>query len=311
MSDHSEPAKSDIETERVSSGNGGAPASRTSGKSPETAALGAQLPAQFAASFKKVDKALALEDPVRMVHEARKAIKQYRALLRLVGTAQADAARRTAAATARELSSARDRQARRDAIAALVAHKALSSTDGEALLEALGLTSDPSSAPADHAARLRAWLGDARAQHAAELDRQAVGSDVLKQLRRAYQKARDAGRFAHAEDLHELRKRVVTHRYQMSFVANVAQGKGTKRAQRAQALRDLLGLMQDIETLGASLASAPSLSDGLRRKAEAASRKVQKEIVAQARDSHRSLFRRPAKSFGRRLAARLAGQVHI
>ena len=281
----------------------------TGHKARDAASAGAhdtRLQAQFAVSLQKVDKALDRADPVRMVHETRKAIKEYRALLRLVATPEADAARRLAAQTARALSSARDQQASRDAVDALVAHEALSEPDAEAVRAALADAPVESTAPVDHAQQVRDWLGAARSQHARILDQQAVDSDLRKGLRRAYEKARDAGHFRDAEDMHELRKRVVTHRYQMSFVAEISGGGGAKRAKRAQTLRDHLGLMQDIETLGQSLTQS-ALSSQLRARVETAAGQVQRTLTTQARDLHRSLFNRPAKAFGHKVT-RLIGR---
>ena len=79
-------------------------------------AAGDALADALAATIETVAAAVADPDPVEMVHDARKAMKQYRALLRLIPGEDAKAERRRTAEVARQLSGARDQVAARDAL---------------------------------------------------------------------------------------------------------------------------------------------------------------------------------------------------
>ncbi|OYW34872.1 MAG: hypothetical protein B7Z45_07205 [Azorhizobium sp. 12-66-6] len=268
---------------------------------------GASLPlaARFEATLDKLEAALRIAAPVKKIHGARKALKEYRALLRLIETDEVRTARRAAAAVARTLSGDRDRQAARDAVAVLRAHKALGHEDADALLQFLP-TDPPADAPeGDLFSPVRAWLRQARAAHADHVDRQAGEADLLRGLAKAYDKAR-AGGFSSPEAMHELRKRVITHRYQMSFFADIAGGKGARRARRAQDLRDLLGSIQDLETLRVQIAAVPSVPDEMRARLEAAIKDTQDSLSSSARRLQRGLFRRGRKAFWGRLGRQLA-----
>ncbi|OYX87256.1 MAG: hypothetical protein B7Y84_12230 [Azorhizobium sp. 32-67-21] len=263
------------------------------------------LAARFEATLDKLEAALRIAAPVKKIHGARKALKEYRALLRLIETDDARDARRTAAAVARKLSGDRDRQAARDAVAVLRAHKALGHEDADALLQFLP-TEPPAEAPkADLFSPVRAWLRQARAAHADHLDRQASEANLLRGMAKAYGKARTGG-FSSPEAMHELRKRVVTHRYQMSFFADIVGGKGARRARRAQDLRDLLGSIQDLETLRVQIAAVPSVPDEMRARLEAAIKDTQGSLSSSARRLQRGLFRRGRKAFWGRLGRQLA-----
>lgn len=260
------------------------------------------------AALDKVAEAATEDDPVEMVHDARKALKEYRALLRLVPGEAAKAARRGAAATARTLSAARDRQAARDALAALEAAgliPAVEAAQARAVIDALPHTPAET---ADHRAVLRTFLATARADHADHLDAAARAADVVRGLRKAYAKAYAATDWSRPEGLHDLRKRVVTHRYQMAFAADISRGgKGEKRSREAQRLRDILGLCQDLEALKLLLADALGTKDeAVMSDIAAASRAFQRKLVKQAQARHAQLFRHRPRRFEDRLRRRLA-----
>ncbi|MEW6125292.1 MAG: CHAD domain-containing protein [Pseudomonadota bacterium] len=267
--------------------------------------LGMPLAARLESALDKVERALAASDAVVMVHEARKALKEYRALMRLIPGTDAQAARRAAAAAARELSGARDNQASRDALADLV-EAGLAHEDAARAIEALVAAVDVDGSPGAHERVLRRWLSDARRRHARVLDAQAARADVLAGLRKGYAKARDALDVSDPEALHDLRKRVVTHRYQMSFLADVAEGRGAARAARAQKLRDILGRFQDVETLRHRLESARgALPDELVTRVERAAEALQETLTRKARRLHADLFRVKPQVFGRKAARRV------
>ncbi|OYZ92862.1 MAG: hypothetical protein B7Y01_01560 [Xanthobacter sp. 17-67-6] len=257
-------------------------------------------------ALNKVDAALLEPSLTILLHEARKAIKEYRALLRLVGTSEAKQARRLAAETARGLSSARDRQACRDAVAALREADLLNTADAAHIIEAIGPDVSEGSEAQAHRDALRRWLNAARALHASHLIAQVSTADIAGNLRKGYALARRVTDWSEPVHLHELRKRAVTHRYQMSFFADIVGGKGARRARRAQDLRDLLGSIQDLETLRVQIAAVPSVPDEMRARLEAAIKDTQGSLSSSARRLQRGLFRRGRKAFWGRLGRQLA-----
>ncbi len=279
---------------------------------PATSAAGEALAEALAAALDEVAEAAADPDAVEMVHDARKALKAYRALLRLVPGEAAKAARQEAAATARAMSAARDRQAARDALAALVDAKLISAQDADqaaALIEVQPQTLDPAG---DHSSQLLAFLARARAAQADHLAAAARAADVVAGLRKAYAKGYAAKDWTRPESLHDLRKRVVTHRYQMTFAAEISRGgKGEKRARNAQRLRDILGLYQDLEALKQVLATALGTQDeAVMSEIAAASRAFQRRLVKQAQARHARLFRHRPQQFAARIQQRLTPPSH-
>lgn len=278
-----------------------------SNSAPQTfpASLGLPLAGRLESALDKVERALSASDPVEMVHDARKALKEYRALLRLIPGGDSQAARRSAAAAARELSGARDDQATRDALDDLVS-AGLTHEDAARTAEALATSASSEADTVSHERVLRRWLSDARRRHAQVLDEQAARADVVAGLRKAYAKARDALDDTDPEALHDLRKRVVTHRYQMSFLADLAAGRGAARAARAQKLRDLLGRFQDIETLRHRLEGAgEALPGDLAERVGETALAQQEALLCKARRLHAELFRTKPHAFGRKTARRV------
>ncbi len=273
---------------------------------------GAALVQALTAALDKVAEAIAEADPVEMVHDARKALKEYRALLRLIPDPAAKTARHTASATARTLSATRDRQAARDALAALRKADMITELGQAQALALIDAKPHPAADDADHRATLQAYLAAARADHEAHLNATATATDVVAGLRKAYAQARRTRDWSHPEGLHELRKRVVTHRYQMAFAADFSRGgKGEKRARRAQRLRDVLGLHQDLETLKQLLPAALGTADeAALSDVAAASRALQRRLVKQARASHMRLFRRRPSEFEARVRRALPPPPH-
>lgn len=248
----------------------------------------------LAATLETVAAAVADPDPEEMVHDARKAMKQYRALLRLIPGDDAKAERRRTAEVARQLSGARDQVAARDALDVMAKGGFLLACDQSDAEGVLG--EDAAEDGGEHRATLGGFLVSARAALADTLAAQARQADVPKGLVKAYRQARRAP-FDTPEDMHEARKRVVTHRYQMSFLAD-AFGHGAKRARAAQRLRDLLGAYQDIETLRPMLdAAGDALAEGTRERLGLAMDRAQKRLRKRALRQHAALFRRSAKAF--------------
>lgn len=277
------------------------------GRAKRRAVDGAALAAQFESALDKVEHALALSDTTQMIHDARKAIKEYRALLRLLGSDEAKAARQAAASAARELSSSRDRQACRDALMDMSKAGHLDREDADRAAHSIGEDRESGDEAARHGSTLRDWLIQARACHAATLTAEACEADIMEGVRTGYAKARGADDFSAPERLHDLRKRVVTHRYQMSFLADLPGGAGARRARRVQKLRDVLGIYQDIETLRRHIDSAGErLPEELRARLVEAADDRQQDLIRKARHLHAELFDHKAKAFARRLERKLA-----
>ncbi len=252
-------------------------------------------------ALSRVESAAADTDTTEMVHDARKALKEYRALLRLVGGDLAATARLETAATARELAHARDRATALEALEMLRQAGFAREDDLSAAGEAIGADQADEREHESMRRLLHQFITDARQALASGLEAQASATNLVEELRHGYRAARKA-ELTTPEAMHEVRKRVVTHRYQMSFVADWFSGKGTKRAARAQRLRDVLGAYQDIETLRPLLhAVGGELQDGVIARLERAMTRLQKRLCKQAHKRHAALFRRSSRSFARRL----------
>ncbi|OYX63107.1 MAG: hypothetical protein B7Y95_24705 [Rhizobiales bacterium 32-66-11] len=277
----------------------------TSGETPQRPTLSdarRALAKTLDRALSKVDAALLEPSLTILLHEARKAIKEYRALLRLVGTNEAKQARRLAAETARGLSSARDRQACRDAVAALREADLLNAADAAHIIEAIGPDVSEGREAQAHREALRRWLNAARALHASHLIAQVNTADIARNLRKGYALARRVTDWSEPVHLHELRKRAVTHRYQMAFFAAVSGGRGGRRAEKAQKLREILGGYQDVETLKQYLARWPDAQGDLRDLAIDAGSLYQRRLVKRAHRAHDQLFRRTPRQFGRHVS---------
>ncbi|MEP9354313.1 CHAD domain-containing protein [Xanthobacter sp. KR7-65] len=264
---------------------------------PPPPAAGAALAQALSATLDRVEAAATDPDPVEMVHDARKAMKQYRALLRLIPDELATVTRHRTAAVAREMSSARDQAAALEALGLLDAEGLILAGDHEEARAALGGPADDGGAAEPHRAALAHFLAEARAELDGALGEAARAADVGAALAKGYRQARRA-HFDTPEAMHEARKRVVTHRYQMSFIAEAFGGRGGKRARRTQKLRDLFGAYQDIETLRPMLAAAgDALAEGTRERLGFALARAQKRLRKQAMKQHAALFRRGTRAF--------------
>lgn len=252
------------------------------------------------ATLAKLEKAAGLQDPVEMVHDARKAMKEYRGLLRLVPTKTAKAARQKTAAAARALSAARDRAAAVEALDELAKLGFIGATDRAAAEAAIGTDPDEGREAESHRAEIATFLRAARERLDGALGTEAASADLVEGLAKAYGKARRAP-LGSPREMHEARKRVIAHRYQMSFFATFFSGRGGKRAGRAQELRDLLGAYQDIETLRPMLeAKAEALGDEALARLSKAMARRQKRLKHAALALHRKLFHRKPKTFARK-----------
>ena len=204
----------------------------------------------------------AIGDPARSqadaVHDLRRAMKRWRALLRLVEpfVAEARTLREEARALAAALSGARDGQAALDALADLEAHGlALSARSIEGLRRRLAQLRDAAEINLDD--EMRRQIGAALDRAGQLVDRWPLHTltfaDVAEQLVRGYRRARqlvpERWREAAPEELHELRKRVVVHRHQMDLVLPLWPRFVKVWTGEAQRMRDRLGKHQDAGAL--------------------------------------------------------------
>ena len=194
------------------------------------------------------------------VHEYRKAMKRWRALLRLLQPFLSDDGRRRrleARDFARELAGARDAQAAIEALEDLAESEAplsprtISSIRGR--LDERRLNAE--AATLTQAVRARLIIG--LENTASTIDGwpvdQITFADLARELTKTYRRVRkDAPkdwRAAEPEVLHELRTRVVAHRYQMELAVPLWPKFGRVWVAEAQRLRDRLGSFQDLSVL--------------------------------------------------------------
>jgi CHAD domain-containing protein len=198
--------------------------------------------------------------PPEAVHEVRKALKRWRALLRLLGQPlgdQADQLRDEARELMRSIADARDVQSALDALSDLrKADLPFSPTSVETIRTRLTEKRD--------AAEARAFTKTMRDRLSRYFDYatlsverwplEAIDFDIVTDgLTSTYRRARallpDAWSDADAERLHDLRRRVVEHRHQMDLVEPLWPRLGKVWAEEAQRLRNRLGSCQDLAVL--------------------------------------------------------------
>jgi CHAD domain-containing protein len=193
------------------------------------------------------------------VHQFRRTMKQWRALMRLLAPFVADAERLRVEARdhARSLAPARDGQAALNALDHLAdkgaALSARSTASVRARLEALCASEERAVLTEELRDTIAAWL-DATAAAAEAWPLEGVDFTALAaQLAAGYRSARRRmpadWALASPEDLHELRRRVVDHRYQMELVEPLWPRFGRMWTAEAERLRDRLGKSQDLSVL--------------------------------------------------------------
>jgi CHAD domain-containing protein len=130
--------------------------------------------------------------------------------------------------------------------------------------------------------------------------------DVAKGLAQTYRRARNAipedWDAVTAEDLHDLRRRVVVHRYQMEIVEPAWPRLGRIWVEEAQRLRNRLGKYQDLATLAGLTAPHQPLAPWRSRLTPAIERQ-QRDYAKSASRVAARLFAEPPKAFRRRIEA--------
>ena len=205
----------------------------------------------------------ALTDPDRpsadAVHEFRRTMKQWRALMRLLEPFIPDAVRlrQEARDHARALSRARDGQSALNAFDDLVkkglALSERSTATIRGRIEAIRGSEEQAVLTPELRDSIVAWIDTA----AADIEQWPLDpfefSKIAARLAAGYRTARraipDDWSQASAEELHHLRQRVVDHRYQMELVEPLWPRHGRMWTDEAERLRDRLGRCQDLEIL--------------------------------------------------------------
>jgi CHAD domain-containing protein len=194
------------------------------------------------------------------VHEFRRQMKCWRALLRLLEPFVGEDAhqlRVTARDLARDLGAARDPQSAREAFDDLTEH-GLPLSD-RAIKSVRRCIDDLRAKGESHALgpKMRRRIDETLTEASDALDRWPLHvltfPDLAKQLAAGYRDARRAVPKKWFDDapetLHELRKLVVIHRYQMQLVEPLWQRFTKMWIGEAQRLRERLGQYQDLEVL--------------------------------------------------------------
>jgi len=195
------------------------------------------------------------------VHSYRKAMKRWRAVLRLLEPflgPEGHQLRMAARDLARQLAGARDQQAALDALKDLdEAELGLPKTSVGTMrgrLEEARLATELTTLTAELRDQLQAALAGAGQAVDAWLLQDVSFPDVAGEIARHYRRARRAIPAAWAETgaeaLHQLRQRVVEHRYQMELIEPVWPRFGKLWVAEAQRLRERLGSHQDLVVLG-------------------------------------------------------------
>jgi CHAD domain-containing protein len=259
----------------------------------------------------------ALTDPElsapEAVHEVRKALKRWRALLRLLSRPlgeQADQMRSEARELMRGIAGARDAQSALDALSDLrKTDLPLSPTSVETIRARLTERRDAAEAKAftktmrDRLSRyfdyatlsLERWPLKA-------IDFDTVTDGLTATYRRARQLLPDSWPDAEAEHLHDLRRRVVEHRHQMDLVEPLWPRLGKVWAEEAQRLRNRLGSCQDLAVLTELTAPHQLLAPWRSRLAPLIAARRGAHLKTAQRVAGR-LFAEKPKAFRQRIAA--------
>jgi CHAD domain-containing protein len=256
----------------------------------------------------------AITDPERSnqeaVHHFRRAMKEWRALMRLLEPfiPDADRWRDEARDHARSLAHARDGQAALNAFDGLldkgmVLSTRTSDTIRERIEAVRGGQEQAVLTPALRDA-IVGWLDSAVA--AVELwpldpfDFSSIAAQLAVGYRSARRRIPADWTGASAEDLHDLRQRVVDHRYQMELIEPLWPRFGRMWTKEAERLRERLGRYQDLEVLKRLTGVHQPLAHWRSRLAPACAERST-ELAQRAARIARRLFAEKPKSFRHRL----------
>ncbi len=267
------------------------------------------------------DARQALSDPKRSdaesVHDVRKAIKRWRALLRLLTRPVGEEAERMrieARDLMRELTGARDAQSALDALEDLRKTAALAVPpfsdrtlkNIQTRLTAIRDAAEKAGFTQGTRDRLSRYLDDAETAlarwplQAAKFD--AVADGLTVTYRRARRLIPDDWTTADPDHLHDLRRRVVEHRHQLDLMMPLWPRLGQVWADEAQRLRGRLGACQDLVILGNFTGPHRPLAPWRSRLGPLIAARRAQHLTAAERLAGRLFAERP-KAFRRRIAA--------
>lgn len=261
----------------------------------------------------------AIEDRQRIeavaVHDFRAAMKSWRAYLRLIEPFLETDDRRwrgEARDLARMLSGARDAQAALDAIADAEHHAAshrLSSQAWESIrtrLEEIRSSAETASLTPAGRKRISAALDRVETRIPRWPIDELGFTEVAERLTDGYRRARHAipaeWRGASAQELHELRQRVIVHRYQMEIVEPLWPRLGRSWVREAQKLRTRLGSHQDLVVLSQFAEPHQPLARWRSRLQSVLAQRQAQHITSARRIAARLFAERP-RAFRKRLEA--------
>jgi CHAD domain-containing protein len=263
------------------------------------------------------DARRALSDPeltdAEAVHEVRKALKRWRALLRLLARPlgeQADQMRAEARELMRALSGARDAQSALDALADL--RKADVPFPETSMKTMVGRMTDirdaaeKTSFTKEMRDRLSRYLDYATLSlerwPLTAINFDTVADGLIATYRRGRQLVPKDWVETDAEHLHDLRRRVVEHGHQMGLIEPLWPRLGKVWAEEAQRLRNRLGACQDLAVLANLTAPHQPLAPWRSRLASVIEARRGSHLKTAARLAGR-LFAEKPKAFRRRIAA--------
>ena len=247
------------------------------------------------------------------VHDFRRAMKRWRALLRLLDPflgGEAQALQAEARELARELGGARDPQAALDALGDLADH-------GLSLSQRTLATLHERVVDIRTAGESQVMTPDMRLRLTGALDRAGTAvdqwplhlltyPDIATQLASGYRAVQrsipDSWPEAPPDELHEMRKRVVVHRYQMQIVESLWARFAKMWISEAQRLRERLGKHQDLQVLENLTAPRQPLARWRARLVPAIQARKLRHVSASKRIATRMFVEKP-KAFRRRLEA--------
>jgi CHAD domain-containing protein len=256
----------------------------------------------------------AISDPERSsgdaVHDFRRTMKEWRALMRLLAPFIVDAARwrQEARDHARSLAHARDGQAALNAFDDLVKKGMVLSARSNATIrgriEALRGSEEQAVLTPVKRDAIIGWLDAAAASVALwpldPFDFSAIAARLTAGYRGARRLIPTDWLVASAEDLHELRQRVVDHRYQMELIEPLWPRFGRMWTDEAERLRERLGRCQDLEVLKRLTGPLQPLAHWRSRLTPACAERSA-ELTQRASRIARRLFAERPKAFRHRL----------
>jgi CHAD domain-containing protein len=251
-----------------------------------------------------------------VIHDFRRAMKRWRAFLRLLAVILGDESRRLrteARDRARELARSRDAQSALDALADLrkmPPPRGLKPSPLHDKIAALLKANREKIETAALNAKVRARLLFALDTATVSVDHWPIKAltfeKILDRLTADYRRARRATPSdwsrAGPEALHEFRQRVVVHRYQMELLGPLWPRMGRAWIREAQRLRGQLGKIQDLDVLAGFTAPGEPLAKWRSRLLPVIARR-QADHAAAAKLCASRLFAETPKAFRRRFEA--------